>query len=327
MSVLDKTHKALKENGFVVQDGCAVGVVNEYLITIESIDGRRFNVFYYTSLNNEITKNTLKDIKFNFKENFGKKLLIQKLDNSVSTVFIFSKKFEDGNIMKYLNDITFALKDAQIYNEKKCYICLQDNVDSVFRNKKMMKNVHLKCAQQEIITDVELIESKKYNFFTGTLGAFLGLFLGILPSIVTIVAMETIYSILIMIVPFAIFMVYKYFNGKPGIYALILNVALSFVAVILMRYISVIDEVYSTFGVDIATTFELTNSVFLSLEGIIDVIETSVLEFIFMGLGILVNWKMIATTHNKIIINERNRISTIIPINMFESIIKETKDK
>ena len=328
MSYLKKFHKGIEGTGLTKTSRGAMGRVNGYNINIECSEGGytssaiAFYVYYSTNVNTPITKSDMKLVKEDFKKSFKKSLGCNvKKKKDFYTVFSFSKKYTGDGLMKYLGCVTMALKNSGIQSENKCYYCQQGNAESLVIDNGVLKNIHPICLNNHIEENIESIVSDKYSYIGGTFGAIIGMLVGILPSILTLLFLDSIYALLLTLVPMAILFGYKKLKGKTGYYSLILNIVLSFGSVIIMYYLAAILLNLNYTGFQLSTVIRIVNSVFFSSGNLTELLMSSFPEFIFIAIGLFLVRKEILLSHNDQMKNEKNRVEELISASSLENIV------
>lgn len=153
-----------------------------------------------------------------------------------------------------MNVVTSALREAEAAPVKKCAICGGEDCDQVALSRVgvllMNTPVHQNCVHSRVEqTDERVTQNRQSgNYLTGLVGALLGGLVGTIPSLVTIVAMNTIYALLYALIPLAAYQGYKLFRGKMNKGALVVTVVASAANLFVMEHINFCFYIYDRYG-------------------------------------------------------------------------------
>ena len=303
-----KFFEILQDKGFMFFGSYATGVIDNYVITITHTQYSNYSVLFSTDINDSVD---LKKVKSDFKQQYGKKLELTKANNQLGASYVFSKRNDTEHFSEFVNGIISAFKNNDVRPSTNCFVCNQSSIDSLCIDNDRFKFVHEVCAKQQVNDNIDVISSRKTSYLLGTVGAFLGMIIGILPSVLTILLAETIYSVLFMIIPVSIIYFYKIFKGKLGLYSLIVTIIMSLVSVVFMQYL-VIVLVFMEMGTSISDSFALCNMLYMNLEGIIEIITSSGSEYTFLVIGLFFTWQTISASHKGEVNNQKNISKSII---------------
>ena len=301
----------LQDNNFMFFGTYATGVIENYVITVSHTQHSMYSVLFSTEITEDIN---LKKVKSDFKEQYGKKLDLTKANKQLGVSYVFSKRNDIKHFNEFINAVILAFKNNDIRPATNCFVCNQSAIDSLCIDNDRFKFVHEGCVNQQINDNVEKLTNIKTSYILGTVGAFMGMIIGVLPSVLTILWTETIYSILFMIIPVSIVYFYKLFKGKLGLYSLIVTIIMSLISVLFMQYLVII-LYFIEMGTSISDSIMLSNMLYMNAEGIIEIITTSSSEYTFLIFGLFFTWKTISASHNEEVNYQKNISNSIISWN------------
>ena len=152
------------------------------------------------------------------------------------------------------------------------------------------------------------------SYLTGLVGALLGMLVGLIPNLLSILFLERIYGLLFALVPMAAMFGYKLMKGKMSKAALWIVIGVSLLGVILiplfeLAYYMMHDN-GSSFGLVVATVLNaLEDGSYFSI------MAAEYLQLLlFMGIGILVAWRYIFSQLSSSAVNAAQiQIDTLRP--------------
>lgn len=132
--------------------------------------------------------------------------------------------------------------------------------------------------------------------------------------VLTVMLTEKIYALLFALVPLAAMFGYRLFKGKQSKASIGIIIVLSVIGVIVLQLAVATISVAQEYELGIAETASEVVPYFLSADGIGDLLSNSVMEFLFMALGIAVAWKYLAQTNAGKVATAEAVASTLRPI-------------
>lgn len=152
------------------------------------------------------------------------------------------------------------------------------------------------------------------NYVTGFIGALLGMIVGLIPNLLTIIYMEHIYSLLFMLVPLAAMFGYKLFRGKMNTVSIVIVILLSLVGVVLIPYLEIVFYLVRDYSVPFGDALKLTAEAFTDAETLSDLSGEFLQLLLFMGLGIFASWRIMQSkTNNSVMANSNAQLSSLRP--------------
>ena len=292
--ISNRLSKKLSENGFKIHGDIGVVSVNGYVISIKEIQYSNYTVTLDTD-NQQVDKSVLKQVVSNCKQKTGQKVSASLPNGKIAFAYII-KPNRVEKLLNYLGEFTKELQAINIKPNANCAICGSSMCDSVSPINSIYTAVHENCVSQNVEHSINQLKDKKTSYLLGIVGAILGTIVGVLPSVLTIMWAETIYAVLFILIPIAIIGGYKLFKGKLGIFSLILTIVLSLCSVLLMQFLTILITIMTEYGFDISTAIEFTMLTFQDMETLMYVFENSIMEYVFIGVGIFATWGQISTS-------------------------------
>lgn len=198
--------------------------------------------------------------------------------------------------------------------ESLCLIASRDSVSYQPVCAAAVKNQNYQTQEQ-----VESNENSG-NYITGFIGALLGMLVGLIPNLLTIIYMERIYSLLFMLVPLAAMFGYKLFRGKMNAASIVIVILLSLVGVLLIPYLEIVFYLVRDEGIALGealsfTAKYLTDPANLSDPEVAADLRRELLQLLlFMGLGIFASWRIIKSkTNSSVMANSQAQLSSLRP--------------
>ena len=148
------------------------------------------------------------------------------------------------------------------------------------------------------------------NYVTGFIGALLGMLVGLIPNLLTIIYAESIYAILFALVPICAMFGYKLFRGKMNTASIVIGIVLSLIGVLLIPYLETVFYLVRDEGFALGEALSLTARFFtdpanLSDPEISGPLGKELLQLVlFMALGIFVSWRLMRSKTNSSVMAE-----------------------
>lgn len=205
---------------------------------------------------------------------------------------------EDLDVIATLSDITRAISLLGLRAPETCHICGGERPDVTAWYSGAYRVLHRNCVEELSVDAAEKIETNERlsNPVLGLLGAFLGMLVGIIPSILTIIYADGIFSYLFALIPICVCFGYKKLGGKTDITMPIVCTLLSIVSVFFIQLANISIVFAQIYGFEIASSIRMAAEMFLSLGDLWAIIADSGSLFLFAALGIWISWKTISRT-------------------------------
>lgn len=260
------------------------------------------------NVNPEMKKDIFEIAKPAFKE---KKLALTKtliVTLSGSNDKILNNYYEAAQILEN------AFRQVNAQPLDKCPICNQSGCDSAALYKNLYNTVHHGCMEQKCAQENDSLRSNAINgnYLSGMLGGFLGAVLSVLLCSVAIITVETMFTALYMLIPFAIYYGYKMLNGRMDKFVTIYTLVLSLIAAAACNYIPVIYILASNVGQGVPFSWVLRYA--FSAEIFKLILEDLVFSYLFIIIGIVSTWRLINKTGISYIEDNHRILETMKPL-------------
>lgn len=285
-------YKALENIGFETMGELCCGVWEGYAAEL-----RPYNGVLYLDIavrvdkkDKQLRKNIQRAVKEN---NSGRSLNCLNNGSFLSFLVRFNKKSPyEQQFIGFMKAITLALRQYGVGAAQTCAVCGGSRPDSLCVMESYQP-VHGACIRSMETETREKADENRENgsYFTGLLGAVLGMLVGLIPSILTIMLADTIYGVLFALVPMASAWGYRKFKGKMSRGSIAIIVLLSFIGVFVMQYLVIGFVLMEEYGMSLGMAFELVAESLLNMEGLALVASDSVVHFLFMLLGVWLAWR------------------------------------
>lgn len=152
------------------------------------------------------------------------------------------------------------------------------------------------------------------NYALGIIGALLGMLVGLVPNLLTIIFVERIYGILFALVPVAAMFGYKLFKGRMSRASVVIVIVLSLLGVVLIPYAELafylIRDYHLPFGEGLSVAFQL-----MADPGNWADLRGEFLQLLlFMALGIFVSFRFLrGKTNSSIVANSDAMLDSLRP--------------
>lgn len=232
--------------------------------------------------------------------------------HTITFTATFKRKDYAEQATLYLNACAAALRENGIAPADSCAVCGGRSPESLcFLGS--YQPVHSACVRGIVDQTRETAESNLENgsYLSGFFGALLGMLVGLIPSVLTILFMNTIYGLLFALVPLAAAWGYRKFKGKQTKGSIVIIIILSLLGVLVMQYLSLSLYIMQNTLYGAADAFSYSLAYFLSAEGFVSVLEDSIVHFLFMVLGIFIAWRYISQTNESAVKNAETVLGTL----------------
>lgn len=285
-------YKALENIGFETMGELCCGVWEGYAAEL-----RPYNGGLYLDVAVRVDKKDKqlrKDIQRAVKENnSGHSLGCLNNGSFMSFLVKFNKKSPyEQQFAGFMRAITLALRQYGIGPACTCSVCGGGSPDSLCVMESYQP-VHSACLKGMAAETREKAEENRENgsYLTGIIGAVLGMLVGLIPSLLTIMLADTIYGVLFALVPMASAWGYRKFKGKMSRGSIAIIVLLSFIGVFVMQYLVIGFVLMDEYAMGLGMAFEMVAENLLNVDGLMMVASESVVHFLFMLLGVWIAWR------------------------------------
>lgn len=296
----------MEENDFKVEKRLAYGSKKGYPILMKKQWGKKVELSIYLE---EKPWSIIREQILEFARLYRSETYYEN-DHLVWKTEIGRKEYY--RFQEMLNGIIRILEKNQVSPPDTCVICGEKQIDSYAVINEGNQPVHRECLQKELEAAREEMQQGRY--LNGLLGGLLGCLLGCIPCLLSLLIAGKTYCVLFLFIPPSIYMVCKKMNGKMNGIVFWETVFFSFLSVYVLG-----------FAVRIQYNLELQNlpatpyycmavwGGLLKCKGIFGIItKDSMLNFLFVLMGILIDWEMISRTSLQA---EQNIVKVIETIN------------
>ena len=131
------------------------------------------------------------------------------------------------------------------------------------------------------------------SYLLGILGAVLGMLVGLIPNVLTILFTETIYAMLFALVPLAAMFGYKLFRGKMNTVSVVVVIVVSLLGVVLIPYIEFVYYILQSYSLSLGDAMYAALQLMLDPEVLSDLTGELLQLLLFMALGLFVAWRFL----------------------------------
>jgi len=315
MSKTNPLYAALASYGFKTQGALCFGIWNGYAVQLRPYSGANYYLDVAVRADKK-DKALRKGIQKAVKDNYGKNLGCINNGQFLSFTVNFRKKRSyEEQFSAYMSAILSALREHGIRPADSCAVCGGGSPDSLCLFSHSYQPVHSRCIHNLAGQQKEEAEDNRLNgsYFTGLFGALLGMLVGLLPNVLTIISMERIYALLFALVPMAAAWGYRKFKGRMSKASILIIVLLSFIGVFIMEYLVVLVSFIKDSGFSLEEALWFSSDLLLTLDGLMILASNSVSLFLFMALGIAFAWKYISQTNTSSLKQLDSVLATLQP--------------
>ncbi|MBR6430706.1 MAG: hypothetical protein IKS27_05795 [Oscillospiraceae bacterium] len=141
------------------------------------------------------------------------------------------------------------------------------------------------------------------NYVLGLVGAVLGMLVGLIPNLLTILFLEQIFGILFFLVPVAAMFGYKTLRGKMNAASVVIVILVSLLGVILIPYLEIVFYLVRDYKIAIGDALRATGGVLFTRETLSELRPRLLLLLLFMVLGILASLRLLKKGTNRSVIS------------------------
>ncbi len=291
--------KALEPMGLFSAGQLCMGTWNGYTVTLRPYNGGNYYLDVAVRAGNA-GKDLVKRMKASVKEAYGKNLGCINGGQYLRFVVSFNRKSPyTEQFGSYMIAISSAMKQNGIYPASSCAVCGGSNPDSLCFYGDNYQPVHSGCIRSSVDRSRQKLEDNKANgsYLTGFIGAVLGMLVGSIPSILSLVLAERIYVLLFVLVPIASAWGYRKFNGRMDKVSVVVVVLLSFVSIFIMNYATYVVFMMDEYILDLGEAMWFASDLLFTGEGLLLIVQSSGTMFLFMVLGIFIAWRFVVNTN------------------------------
>ncbi|MBQ0134965.1 MAG: hypothetical protein KBS46_07560 [Clostridiales bacterium] len=200
-----------------------------------------------------------------------------------------------------IRSVTAALDRCRIVPDDECPICHRPYCDCaapISGNGHSYSLVHTLCLKDRIAAAEEKAadNAQRGSYLLGILGALLGMIAGCLPSVLTILFTQTVYALLVALIPIGSYYGYKLLGGRMNKTPLILSILSSVLGVFVLNVLVVAGTLVKEIGFSLVEAFPVSLSLMTDPEFRSLLVSDSLTYLLFAALGLLWSWRFISRT-------------------------------
>lgn len=201
----------------------------------------------------------------------------------------------------FLKSAASVLRKKVIKPPKKCVICEKENCDSMAFIGTGNNPIHKQCLQEYLMKVRNKVEDNKRSgsYFTGLVGAILGMVIGTIPLIMAMWMVNQLFSVLFVLIPICTYFGYKLFRGKMNAFVIVLAVLFSILGVYFSEIALWCLELMGQGQLSWAVALEQCFVWLQSIDTWNILTNKATLHFFFAALGIILAWGQITMTNSK----------------------------
>lgn len=229
-------------------------------------------------------------------KNSGAKLKAWK--GYLMTISAPSSSKLQGSMGDFIRYALRTLRSVGLGPSDTCPYCGSRNCDAVAPTFKGYRPAHFNCLREQ----ANKVRSKaNYNmengsYLTGVLGALIGMIIGTIPSLLTIVYMQMEYAVLFALIPICAYLGYKIFQGKMNKAALIVSIVMAVLGVVIMYFEFILFTMVHDYGYPFSEALRFLPVIMRDPEVWKEAFTGSLQEFLFSAIGVFVAWGLISRT-------------------------------
>lgn len=297
-----------KQRGYAVTEKMTYGIEEDYPISVQYISksAGALQVRISAQIDN------WKEYKKEFKRDLEKKYSIAYSDGLLSFLVSLKGGEFSANYNEAVSKITGYLKQKGIKTPDTCPLCKQKNCNILVAHTEGYRPAHKNCLDN--VSEAVFQKAEKNdlngNYFLGFIGALLGAIAGTIPSVLSIIWTDTIYSLLFALIPLCIYTGYKWFRGKMNQSVIILSIVLSVLSVYIIEIVVLAYALMAGYSLTVSQVGPLLMEALKSTEVWIEMTQDSITSFLFIALGIWIAWEKITKTSHTEVESMQNILST-----------------
>ena len=182
-----------------------------------------------------------------------------------------------------------------------CPLCGSGGCDSVYLEGSSLRLAHRSCLSKRAYEANQSVRKNKLrgSRLLGTFGALLGMLVGIVPTLLSVLFAEREYALLFAVVPLMAYYGYKLFYGKMDRYALVIAIVMSVLGVYVLAFsFAVVSEMTGS-GYPLYAAVIIFAEYASVFDNWLMITRSSAAEFFFAGIGIWLFWRVISDTVEK----------------------------
>lgn len=179
-----------------------------------------------------------------------------------------------------------------------CPYCGRTGCDVAAHYKNQYRLAHYGCLNDAANEAGDTAEQtkEKGSYILGIIGAILGMLVGTIPSLLTIVFLGMEYAVLFALIPICAYYGYKFLGGKMNRVAIVVTIIMAVIGVYMLtfEYVTYLDIVEN--GYAASDAFWLFIAYAGYLPNYVSLIGDLIVEFLFAAIGVYISWRIISRT-------------------------------
>lgn len=223
---------------------------------------------------------------------------------------------DDGLLETYtsaMETVTTALHEAGVSVPDQCPFCRKGGCDSLALVGSGYVPVHKSCCEERsysTVTNAE-INAKQGSYVTGLIGALLGGFVAILPSLLTIWFLEKIYAVLFFLIPLGAYYGYRLLRGRMdravGVITIVISLVMPFVLEQAVFYLTVA----TAFGI-VPSVLD-TVALYFQYYTLGEMALSMAMPYVFLVFGLFVTFRQITRTAHHEVVDASAAMDSLMP--------------
>ena len=275
----------------------AYGMLGEYPVIATFTGGKNW-ITLLMSVDMTSVKTCFKELRKENKQ-FSFMLNVQSLKVTLNV----KDKTREEDWNRLTAELIAALKQKGVRPDITCGICGRPECDAVMFWDSHYSPVHTSCVHTVENQAKEQVEKNEVegNYAAGVVGAILGAFVGVIPTLLTIILMNSIWSVLFALIPICICFGYKLFKGKTNKFMIVITIILSVLSVFLIEFEIIVFMFINEYGIPFKDAVIWTTEALRDGEVMVSLMGDIVQYLIFVALGIWIAWGQITKTGSSLI--------------------------
>ena len=334
MATINDVYAVLGVRGFEHIGSFSLGSWNNYAVLVRQATGRNLIATFAVRLP-KVMFDGRKDLIRALKEKGDKAVKLAGITkNAISFTVNFGKADNLPNFITGMLDLlTGELRACGVNPADTCAMTGAARPDSLclmsLENVPSYQPVCGAVLRDKDAKTREKVEENQVNgsYALGLIGALLGMLVGLIPNLLTIIAANSVWSLLFALVPICAMFGYKLFKGKMSKASIGIVIAVSLLGVYLIPLLEMTYYIAHDYGAQLGDALSyaaqaMTDSSFLS-----EISGELLQMLLFMALGIWVAWRyMSSQTNTSQSYDSEVQLSTLRPNPLYAPTESGTQD-
>ena len=321
MATINDAFIALSGLGFETAGKVCFGTWNNYAILLRQGTGKNLFATFAVRLP-KVMFDGRKELFREVKENSGNKLKPAGITKTSISFSIPIGKAENlsGFLSTSLKILTEALRNAGVAPADTCAATGADRPDSLcLMTKDNVQSFQPVCAAAIRDKDVMTREKAEENqengsYLMGFVGTLLGMLVGLIPNLLSIIFASTIWSLLFALVPLCAMFGYKLFKGKMSKGSIVIVIVLCLFGVLLIPLFEITITLIREYGLALSDALGWATTLMLEPDVLSEISGELLQLLLFMALGIFIAWRyMSGSTNSSQVSGTEAQLATLRP--------------